>query len=589
MGSDASKNSKTANPTQTPDESLGWGSNIQNARLGRAAELALQHGDHALALGYARRAAQAAPNDPQLWFLLGYAARLNARFQESVDAYSRGLRLAPAALDGLSGLGQTYSMMGRTEDAERLLKQVVASDSRRRDDSLLLGDLYMRSADYTEALEWLGRAERSQPGARSELLMALSYQHLNQPDEASRYLEMAKRRDPNNPDVERSMAGYYLEAGNYPDAIAALQSIRLPKPDVIAELAYTYQLNGKLNDSARLYAQAANAVPKDMGLQLAAAQAQVAIGSIEKANPFLNRAAEIDPNYYRLHAIRGEIAAFQERETDAVREYSAALASLPASPAEGPLYGIQLHMDLMSVYKNLADEVDATHQLEEAQAEINGLGDKAPVRAQFLRLRALIRMNAGDLDSALGDMKEALAMNAHDRDDLQLDGDILMKLNRTEDAIAVYTQILAMDPVSRSALISIGYASRAAGRDPEAEKYFQRLAQADPSFYVPYLALGDLYAARRDFTGAEDSYSKAYALAPRKALILAGGMNAGIEAHNYDLAGTWLSRVTNEMEKEPQILREKERYLSFKGQYQESADVGHEAIKVLPRDRDVVV
>jgi len=589
VGSDASKNSKTANPTQTPDESLGWGSNIQNARLGRAAELALQHGDHALALGYARRAAQAAPNDPQLWFLLGYAARLNARFQESVDAYSRGLRLAPAALDGLSGLGQTYSMMGRTEDAERLLKQVVASDSRRRDDSLLLGDLYMRSADYTEALEWLGRAERSQPGARSELLMALSYQHLNQPDEASRYLEMAKRRDPNNPDVERSMAGYYLEAGNYPDAIAALQSIRLPKPDVIAELAYTYQLNGKLNDSARLYAQAANAVPKDMGLQLAAAQAQVAIGSIEKANPFLNRAAEIDPNYYRLHAIRGEIAAFQERETDAVREYSAALAGLPASPAEGPLYGIQLHMDLMSVYKNLADEVDATHQLEEAQAEINGLGDKAPGRAQFLRLRALIRMNAGDLDSALGDMKEALAMNAHDRDDLQLDGDILMKLNRTEDAIAVYTQILAMDPVSRSALISIGYASRAAGRDPEAEKYFQRLAQADPSFYVPYLALGDLYAARRDFTGAEDSYSKAYALAPRKALILAGGMNAGIEAHNYDLAGTWLSRVTNEMEKEPQILREKERYLSFKGQYQESADVGHEAIKVLPRDRDVVV
>jgi hypothetical protein len=29
----------------------------------------------------AERAAQAAPNDPQLWFLLGYAARLNAKFQ----------------------------------------------------------------------------------------------------------------------------------------------------------------------------------------------------------------------------------------------------------------------------------------------------------------------------------------------------------------------------------------------------------------------------------------------------------------------------------------------------------------------------
>jgi tetratricopeptide (TPR) repeat protein len=587
---DTSKNPQPqTGPSQSPGQPLGWGSNIQNARLARAAELALQHGDKALALDYAQRAAKATPNDPQLWFLLGYAARLNAKYQESVDAYSRGLRLTPSALDGLSGLGQTYSQMGRTEDAERLLKQVVASDSRRRDDAMLLGDLYIRSADYAEALDWLGRAERSQPSARSELLMALSYQHLNQMDLASRYLEMAKERDPNNPDVQRSMAGYYREAGNYPDAIAALQSIRMPKPDVLAELAYTYQLNGKLNESAGLYAKAANAAPKDMGLQLAAAQAEVANGSVELANPFLKRAAGLDPNYYRLHAIRGEIASVQEREKDAVLEYSAAVANLPEEPAEGPLYGIQLHMDLMDVYRKLADEPAARHQLDEAQVEINGLGDKVSGRAQFLRLRALIEMNAGDLDSALGDMKEALAMNAHDRDNLQLDGDILMKLGRTEDAIAVYRQILEIDPVNRFALTSLGYASRTAGRDQDAEKYFQRLEQADPTLYIPYLALGDLYTARRDFTKAQISYGKAYALAPLKPLILAGGMNAGIEAHNLSLAGTWLSRVTNEMESEPQILREKERYLSFKGEYQESADVGQEAIKVLPQDRDVVV
>ena len=127
---DASKSKKVENnQAQSPDQSLGWGSNIQNARLARAAELALQHGDRALALGYAQRAAEATPNNPQLWFLLGYAARLNAKFQQSVDAYSRGLRLSPSALDGLSGLGQTYAQMGRTEDAERLLKRVVASDS----------------------------------------------------------------------------------------------------------------------------------------------------------------------------------------------------------------------------------------------------------------------------------------------------------------------------------------------------------------------------------------------------------------------------------------------------------------------------
>ena len=466
---------------------------------------------------------------------------------------------------------------------------MIASDPKRSDDALLLGDLYMRSADYANALDWLGRAERIHPGARSELLMALSYQHLKQMDLASQYLELAKRHAPDNPDVQRTMAGYYREVGNYSEAIAALKSIRKPKPDVMAELAYTFQLDGKLDDSARLYAEAANVAPNDLGLQLSAAQAEVAVGSIEKANSFLNRAAGMDANHYRLHAIRGEIAKFQERDPEAVREYSAALANLPASPAEGPLYGIQLHMDLMELYRDMADEGAAHDQLQIAQSEINGLNDQVSGRAQFLRLRALIKMNADDPDGALGDIKEALAINAHDRDDLQLNGDILIKLGRTDDAIAVYKQILAIDPVNQFALTSLGYASRAVGRDQDAEKYFQRLAQADPSLYVPYLALGDLYTARREFARAETSYSKGYALAPRKALIMAGGMNAAIEAHDLNLAGTWLSRVTSEMEKEPQVLREKERYLSFKGEYQESAEVGREAIKALPRDRDVVV
>ena len=590
VGTEPSKSSQPQpGPTASPNQPLGWGSNIENARLARAAQLALQRGDHALALDYARRAAQAAPSDPQLWFLLGYAARLNAKFQDSIDAYGRGLRLSPSSLEGLSGLAQTDSLMGRTEEAERLLKQVVATDPRRRDDTLLLGDLYLRSGDYAEAVDWLGRAERLKPDARPELLMAMAYQHLKQMDMADRYLEMAKRHAPDNPEVQRSMAGYYRAAGNYTEAIAALQSIRSPKPDVAAELAYTYQLDGKLDDAARLYAQTANSVPRDLGLQLSAAEAQVAAGSVEKADPFLQRAAGISAENYRLHAIRGEIAKLQERDRDAVLEYTLAAAHLPPEPVEGPLYGIQLQMNLMELYQGLGEETNAHRQLEIAQTRISALGDPGTGRGQFLRLRALIRMAGGNLDGALADINEALTINAHDRGDLQLNGDILMKLGRTDDAIGVYRMILTADPVNRFALTSLGYAERAAGHDREAEEYFMRLAKADPLLYVPDLALGDLYTARRDFASAQDAYSKAYGIAPQRAPIVAGGMNAAIESHNLTLAGLWLSRVTGKMQNEPQILREMERYLSFNGNPRESAEVGWEAIKALPRDRDVVV
>jgi tetratricopeptide (TPR) repeat protein len=583
------KSSSRTGQAPAPNESLGWGSNIQDARIARGAEMALKQGNHPLAVSLAQRAAQAAPNDPQLWILLGYAARLNRQYALSVDAYSHGLRLKPSSLEGMSGLAQTYSVIGKTDEAMRLLKQVITADPRRTDDALLLGELTMRSGDYTGALDYFRKAEQVKPGVRPELLMALSYQHLKQFDQANHYLEMAKRHAPNNPEVLRSLAGYYLETGSYAEAITMLKSIHNPRPDVLAELAYVYQLDGNAAESARFYTQAANAMPKDLALQLSAAQAQVTIGSIEKANQFLERATHLDPEHYRLHAIRGEIARLEDRDADAVKEYTAVLAHMPPNPAEGPLYGIQVHMDLMDLYQNLKQPDVAREQLDIARTQIGTLDERGPDRLSFLRLRASIKMHLNDLDGAGSDLKEALAINPKDPNALQLDGDLLMKLGRTEEAIAVYSRILSIDPKNRFALTSLGYASRTAGRDQDAEKYFRRLAEVDPKLYVPYAALGDMYTARRDFAKAESNYSKAHQLAPKNALVVAGGLNAAIEAHKLDLAGVWASRVTEAMQDEPQVLREEERYLSFKGDYRQSATIGEKVLPLLPKDRDVVV
>lgn len=574
-------------------QSLGWGSNIQNARLARSAEWALTSGNYTAAVDYARRAAQAAPNDAQAWFLLGYAERLAGHSQFSADAYSRGLRIHPSSLDGISGLAQTYNTMGRTTEAVSLLKRVLSTDPRRTNDAILLGELLLQAGEYGEALDLLAGAEKMQPGARSELLMAIAYEHRQQFDLANRYLESAKERDPNNVDVQRAMAGYYRETGNYEAAIAALESIHHPKPDLVAELAYTYQLDNRQAESAKLYAEAANAAPKDLGLQVSAAQAAVAAGAVESAKPFLKRAAALDPENYRLRAVRGEIARLDdgnaERNEEAVREYWAALAHLPQNPPEGPLFGIQLHINLMELYSALGNEREARSQLDIAQAEISAVDDRGPSRAPFLRLRALIKMNLGDLEGAGSDLKEALAINARDPNSLQLEGDLLAKLGHPQEAVGEYKKILAIDPDNRSALIALGYTSRNIGDDQAAENYFQRLAAAYPKLYVPYLALGDMYAARRDFSKAEAAYSKGYELAPHNSLLVAGGMNAAIETQHLLAAAVWLSRATKDMQQEPHLLREKERYLSFKGEYRESAEVGREAIRKLPKDRDVVV
>ena len=69
LGPSSEKPQNKTDQTPTQNKPLGWGSNIENARLARAAELALKEGNHAAAVDYARRAAESAPNDAQLWFL----------------------------------------------------------------------------------------------------------------------------------------------------------------------------------------------------------------------------------------------------------------------------------------------------------------------------------------------------------------------------------------------------------------------------------------------------------------------------------------------------------------------------------------
>ena len=579
---------KNAQP-QSGQKSLGWGSNIQNARLARAAEAALKSGKYNEAVDYAQRAVQGAPGDSQLWFLLGYVARLAGKTQVSIDAYDHGLRINPSSLEGQSGLAQTYARMGRRDDAEKILVRVLAADPRRVGDMQLLGEIQLQSGDYEASLKSLQRAEQQRPEARSELLLALTHERLNQFKEAERYLELAKHRSPGNPEVMRALSAFYRETGNYSAAIAALKSIQNPTPSIKAELAFTYQLAGRREEAAKLYVQAANAAPGDVNLQLSAAQADMSTGEIEAAKTFLDRAQKLDAKHYRLHAILGEVAKLEERNEDAAKEYATAIASLPEAPPEGLLYPIQLHLNLVQIYDRLQNEASAKNELAIAQSQIGQMNPAGKNREDFLRLRAQIKLYAGDNDGALQDVHEALALDPKDPNALQLNGDLLVKMGKGEEAVELYKKILAMDADNELALTSLGSVSRGLGHDKEAEKYLQRLATAHPKFYVAHLSLGDLYTSRHDFAKADAEYQRAHELAPRNSLIIAGGMNAAIEAHQFNLAGEWLARASAEMQQDPLVMRETERYLSWTGKYQESADVGREAIKKLPHDRDVVV
>ncbi len=136
-----SKNSNNSSAQNPEQQGIGWGSGIEVAREARAAQQALNKGDYRAAETAAERAARSAPGNAYLWFLYGYTARLTGDYTAAVNAYQRGLQNQPSSIQGLSGLAQTYAKMGRHDEAQDLLKRVLAANPKSVTDLELAGEL----------------------------------------------------------------------------------------------------------------------------------------------------------------------------------------------------------------------------------------------------------------------------------------------------------------------------------------------------------------------------------------------------------------------------------------------------------------
>jgi tetratricopeptide (TPR) repeat protein len=566
---------------------MGWGASIEVAREARAAQTALEHGDAAGATAHAQRAVNAAPQNPDLWFTLAYAARLSGQYSLSVDAYRRGLALRPSSVEGLSGLAQTYTRMGRNADAQKTLEEVLAANPKSEVDLQLAGELLLIS-DPKQALEYLLRSEAVKRSPRTELLLARAYQRVGDSDAAHQMLERARQSAPTNPEILRAVASYYRDTGQYQEAVRTLESLPKKDANTLAELGYSYALTGNAREAAHNYDAAANLTPRNIDIQLNAAQAMLNAGDFAKATALLDRAATLDPQHYRLYALRGRLDAAQHRDENAIREYEAALQHLPQDVPEGVLYPISLRVDLAQVYRDAEDTANADRVTKEAANAIAVLDVGGPTRPEFLRLRAATEVAGGDVNSADKDLREALQIEPRNVILLLNYANLLWKMDRQEEARKTYREALAIDSSNADALGALGFVSREMGDSEAARGYFLELEKKHPDNYAPYLALGDLYSANRKFPEAQESYEQAFKRAPNNPLVVSGAMNAALEAHQLPQAREWLTRASEPVQQNPQVMREHERYLTMTGKYAESADLGYKVLEKLPKDREAV-
>ena len=318
---------------------------------------------------------------------------------------------------------------------------------------------------------------------------------------------------------------------------------------------------------------------------------ELRVGDIDKTRQYLSRAAAIDANHYRLHAIKALLAKEENRQADAIAEYNAAIAALPAGGVpEGQLYPIQLRLNLAELYRESGDDEAAHQQIATAEQEINKLDVQGTAKAEFLRVRASLKTSDNDLKGAEADLLEARKLDPDNVNITLQYANLLWKEGRKDESRKIYEDVLGNDPENRYALEAMGYLYREDEQSEDGCRVLQPAGQGLSGRLRSLSRAGrSLHADQGVRRALTTNYQQAYKLAPENPVIIANAANAAIEAQQIKLAGEWVNRAKGKMNDDPRVMRERERYLFHAGNYAESAKLGYKVLQQLPKDRNASV
>ncbi len=129
-----------------------------------AAQALIAGGDYARALLHARALASFAPEDPEGWNTLGWLLYMEGDDQGAVEAFDRGLALAPGQGDLLYNKGMVFYGKGRTGEAEALWTQALQAGCRTAELYNNLGVVHYAKGNVAEAARFFQSALQVDPG-----------------------------------------------------------------------------------------------------------------------------------------------------------------------------------------------------------------------------------------------------------------------------------------------------------------------------------------------------------------------------------------------------------------------------------------
>jgi tetratricopeptide (TPR) repeat protein len=464
--------------------------------------------------------------------------------EQALAAYDQAIALDPAYAWPYHSLGQIYADRAEYELALDFYRQALDRHQSDRDRAVSwdeFGDVYAVLGDYDEAISaYRWASVLNSQFASPWYGLGNVYSTLEQHQEAIEAYQRAILLNPTHAGAHHKLGRIYAGQNDYDRAISLYQQAIEQYEDDPAEAEVWNDL-GDVYAALDRYPEALEAYRRAVKLDPDQADAWNSIGDVyhilgdqEAALKGYRQAVQIDPDFSQAWNSLGGIYSSLERDDAAIEAYRRVIALEPDYPWPyhnlGLIYRRRKDYEQALTYYQQAVE---RHEADQDRAiSWSNLGDLQVIlgnREQAIKAYqwattldpayAWPHHNLGKLHEAQGEQELAIglyrqAIERHvDDEDRAVSwhslADLYRSLNRPEEAVSAYRQVIALGAATAETWNSLGDAYLALARHEEASRaYHQAIALADGDAR-PYHSLGLIAARHNDHEAALVFYRQA--------------------------------------------------------------------------------
>lgn len=533
--------------------------------LNRLADLALQIQDFGTARSYYLKLQKLHPDLPWIknaltltdmgpMLIKAKVQKEKGRSARAIRIYKRLLKQHPDQLDLYLLLGKLYLSLGRNEEAILLYQEALKLKLDKEPLWLVLGEAYLAEGRLDLAKEMFDKASRFNE-TRTEALIGLGKVAMRLGDikEAEYFYQSALNFDGNNIDALSFLASLRLQQKRYslaeqlygkilwlePKAEWARNALELAKLGAPLDRIDSLMQGEKWQEALPLLTSLASEYPDQMILYLKLGEIYLHLGAIDKALATYRTGLKRNPQFLPLQSAIGLLYLSQDKLVKAYKTFVDVLAKDPDQVEAldglgrlkeelGDLEGAkELYLQAVAVSQDdvasLADLANLYFHRENYRAAsvlyaklLTLLPDKAWIKKALedskhaAMLKKIQRLQKEKKYEQVEKLYRKLISKEPERADYYiLFGKFYEQIKQLPDALAIYSEGLALLPSNAALKTALGFAEIANGDLAKADKLFDEAIAKEPNNAEAYAGLGLAAERRQHVEEAKSLYRKA--------------------------------------------------------------------------------